>query len=111
MAGHGIIISRAYEEVLELAEKAQIPVITTLLGISSFPTEHFLNVGMPGMHGMSYASMAIDEADLLISLGMRFDDRVTGKVSAFAPRAKVIHVDVDPSRDKQERQGNGANCG
>ena len=97
LAGHGIIISRAYEEVLELAEKAQIPVITTLLGISSFPTEHFLNVGMPGMHGMSYASMAIDEADLLISLGMRFDDRVTGKVSAFAPRAKVIHLDVDPS--------------
>ena len=97
LAGHGIIISRAYQEVLELAEKAQIPVITTLLGISSFPSDHFLNVGMPGMHGMTYASMAIDEADLLISLGMRFDDRVTGKLSAFAPNAKVIHVDVDPS--------------
>ena len=97
LAGHGIIISRAYDEVLELAEKAQIPVITTLLGISSFPSEHFLNVGMPGMHGMSYASMAIDQADLLIALGMRFDDRVTGRVSAFAPNAKVIHVDVDPS--------------
>ena len=97
LAGHGVIISRAYEEVLELAEKAQIPVITTLLGISSFPTDHFLNVGMPGMHGMAYASMAINEADLLISLGMRFDDRVTGRLSAFAPDAKVIHVDVDPS--------------
>ena len=97
LSGHGIIISRAYEEVRELAEKAQIPVITTLLGISGFPTDHFLNVGMPGMHGMAYASMAIDEADLLISLGMRFDDRVTGRVSAFAPHAKVIHVDVDPS--------------
>ena len=97
LSGHGIIISRAYEEVLELAEKAQIPVITTLLGISSFPTDHFLNVGMPGMHGMAYASMAINESDLLISLGMRFDDRVTGRVSAFAPQAKVIHVDVDPS--------------
>ena len=97
LAGHGIIISRAYDEVLELAEKAQIPVVTTLLGISSFPTEHFLNVGMPGMHGMAYASMAIDQSDLLISLGMRFDDRVTGRLSAFAPNAKVIHVDVDPS--------------
>ena len=97
LAGHGIIISRAYEEVLELAEKAQIPVTTTLLGISSFPTGHFLNVGMPGMHGMAYASTAINEADLLISLGMRFDDRVTGRLSAFAPHAKVIHVDVDPS--------------
>ena len=97
LSGHGIIISRAYQEVLELAEKAQIPVVTTLLGISSFPTDHFLNVGMPGMHGMAYASMAINESDLLISLGMRFDDRVTGRLSAFAPQAKVIHVDVDPS--------------
>ena len=97
LAGHGITLSRAYQEVQELAEKAQIPVITTLLGISSFPTDHFLNVGMPGMHGMAYASIAIQEADLLISLGMRFDDRVTGRISDFAPKAKVIHVDVDPS--------------
>ncbi len=97
LAGHGIIISRAYEEVLELAEKAQIPVVTTLLGISSFPSDHFLNVGMPGMHGMAYASMAIDQADVLISLGMRFDDRVTGRLSDFAPNAKVVHIDVDPS--------------
>ena len=97
LAGHGVIISRAYEELRELAEKAQIPVITTLLGLSSFPTDHFLNVGMPGMHGMAYSSMAINEADLLISLGMRFDDRVTGRLSAFAPQAKVIHVDIDPS--------------
>ena len=97
LAGHGVIISRAYDETKELAEKAQIPVVTTLLGISSFPTDHLLNVGMPGMHGLAHASMAINEADLLISLGMRFDDRVTGRLSAFAPRAKVIHVDVDPS--------------
>ena len=97
LAGHGIIISRAYQEVLELAERAQIPVVTTLLGISSFPSDHFLNVGMPGMHGMAYASMAIDQADLLISLGMRFDDRVTGRLSDFAPNAKVVHIDVDPS--------------
>ena len=97
LAGHGITISRAFEEVQELAEKAQIPVITTLLGISSFPSDHFLNVGMPGMHGMAYASLALDQSDLIISLGARFDDRVTGRLSAFAPNAKVIHVDIDPS--------------
>ena len=97
MAGHGILISHAFAELRELAEKAQIPVITTLLGISSFPTDHFLHTGMPGMHGMAYASLAIDKADLLISLGMRFDDRVTGRISDFAPNAKVVHVDVDPS--------------
>ena len=97
LAGHGVIISRAYDELMELAEKAQIPVITTLLGISSFPETHPLSVGMPGMHGMAYASLAINEADLLLALGMRFDDRITGKLSAFAPNAKVIHVEVDPS--------------
>ncbi len=97
LAGHGVLISHAYTELLELAEKAQIPVITTLLGISSFPSSHYLNVGMPGMHGMAYASLAIDQADLLIGLGMRFDDRVTGRLKDFAPHAKVIHIDVDPS--------------
>ena len=97
LAGHGVLISHAYAELKELAEKAQIPVITTLLGISSFPTDHLLHVGMPGMHGMAYASLAIDKADLLISLGMRFDDRVTGRLSDFAPNARVVHVDVDPS--------------
>ena len=97
IAGHGVLISHAYEEVRELAEKAQVPVITTLLGISSFPTDHYLSMGMPGMHGMAYASLAIDQADLLISLGMRFDDRVTGRLSDFAPNAKIIHVDIDPS--------------
>ena len=97
LAGHGAIISRAYDELRELAEKAEIPVITTLLGLSSFPTKHFLNVGMPGMHGVAYASKAIYEADLLISLGMRFDDRVTGRISDFSPNSKVIHIDIDPS--------------
>ena len=97
IAGHGVLISHAYEELRELAEKAQVPVITTLLGISSFPTDHYLSMGMPGMHGMAYASLAIDEADLLISLGMRFDDRVTGRLSDFAPNAKIVHVDIDPS--------------
>ena len=97
LAGHGVIISRAYDELKELAEKTQIPVITTLLGISSFPETHVLSVGMPGMHGVAYASLALDRSDLIISLGSRFDDRVTGRVSAFAPKAKIIHVDVDPA--------------
>ncbi len=97
LAGHGVLISHAYDELSQLAEKAQIPVITTLLGISSFPTSHYLNLGMPGMHGMAHASLAIDQADLLISLGMRFDDRVTGRLKDFAPNAKIVHVDIDPS--------------
>ena len=97
LAGHGVIFSEAFDELRELAEKAQIPVITTLLGISSFPDDHVLCVGMPGMHGMAYASLAIEEADLLVALGMRFDDRITGKPSAFALSSKKIHVDIDPS--------------
>ena len=83
MAGHGVLISQAYNELIELAEKSQIPVITTLLGIGSIPTDHVLNMGMPGMHGMAYNNLAIDQADLLIGLGMRFDDRVTGRLREF----------------------------
>ena len=97
LAGHGIIISGVYQELREFAENAQIPVVTTLLGVSSFPENHVLSVGMPGMHGAAYASIAIDEADLLIALGMRFDDRVVGRVSDFAPGSRKIHVDIDPA--------------
>ena len=97
IAGRGVNISGAHAQLLELAEKAQIPVITTLLGIGSIPGSHLLSVGMPGMHGVAWASMAIDEADLLIGIGMRFDDRVTGNVNLFAPRAKKIHIDIDES--------------
>ena len=97
IAGHGVIISKAYDELKELAEKAQIPVITTLLGISSFPEDHVLSGGMPGMHGMAYANITIDRSDLLIAIGMRFDDRVVGRVKDFAPRAKIIHIDIDPA--------------
>lgn len=97
VAGHGVIISKAYDELKELAEKAQIPVITTLLGISCFPEDHVLWTGWPGMHGMAYASFAIEEADLIIALGMRFDDRITGNPSKFALNSKKIHIDVDPS--------------
>jgi acetolactate synthase-1/2/3 large subunit len=97
MSGHGVLISHAYGLMTEIAEKAQIPVITTLLGISSIPSDHELNLGMSGMHGMAYANLAIDEADLIIGLGMRFDDRVTGRISDFAPNAKIVHVDIDAS--------------
>ena len=97
VAGHGVTISKAYDELKELAEKAQIPVITTLLGISCFPEDHVLWTGWPGMHGMAYSSFAIEEADLIIALGMRFDDRITGNPSKFALNSKKIHIDVDPS--------------
>jgi acetolactate synthase-1/2/3 large subunit len=97
IAGRGVNISGAYDELKQLAETAQIPVATTLLGISSFPESHVLSYGMIGMHGMAYANMAVDAADLIIAIGMRFDDRATAKVSAFAPHARVIHIDIDPA--------------
>ncbi len=97
LAGHGVILSKAYDELRELAEKAQIPVVTTLLGVSCFPTSHVLSAGWPGMHGMAYSSLALEEADLMIALGMRFDDRITGNPKFFARNSKKIHVDIDPS--------------
>jgi acetolactate synthase-1/2/3 large subunit len=97
LAGRGVTISGAYDELKGLAERAQIPVITTLLGIGCFPESHVLSFGMLGMHGMAYANMAVDACDLIIAIGMRFDDRATGRVSGFAPKAKVIHIDIDPA--------------
>ncbi len=97
IAGRGIIISQAYSELKEIAEKAQIPVITTLLGIGSFPENHILSVGMLGMHGLAYANMAVQNADLLIAIGMRFDDRATCATSGFAPHTRIIHIDIDPA--------------
>ena len=97
MAGHGIILSNAYQELFVFAEKTNIPVITTLLGLSSFPETHPLAIGMPGMHGPAYVNHAISAADLIIGVGLRFDDRVSGKVSEFAPHARLIHIDIDPS--------------
>jgi acetolactate synthase-1/2/3 large subunit len=97
LAGHGVVISRAWDELVELSEKAQIPVITTLLGIGGFPGTHELNMGMPGMHGMYWNNMAISEADLIMGIGMRFDDRVTGSLKDFAPKAKIVHIDIDPA--------------
>jgi acetolactate synthase-1/2/3 large subunit len=97
LAGHGILKSGACEEILTLAERAHIPVAMTLLGIGCLPAHHPLNLGMMGMHGEHWVNEAIQEADLLIALGMRFDDRVTGKLASYAPHAKKIHIDIDPS--------------
>jgi len=97
IAGRGVIISGGYNELKRLAETAQIPVVTTLLGISCFPESHALSYGMIGMHGMAYANLAVDAADLIIAIGMRFDDRATAKVSGFAPHAHIIHIDIDPA--------------
>ncbi|MCM8762896.1 MAG: biosynthetic-type acetolactate synthase large subunit [Candidatus Omnitrophica bacterium] len=96
-AGGGVIISAAHNELRELAEKIKAPVTTTLLGLGGFPSTHELSLGMLGMHGTVYANYAIMESDLIIAVGARFDDRVTGKVDAFAPHAKIIHIDIDPA--------------
>ncbi|MDD5421861.1 MAG: biosynthetic-type acetolactate synthase large subunit [Candidatus Omnitrophica bacterium] len=95
--GGGAIISEASDEVRELATKNEIPVTMTLLGLGAFPLTDKLALGMLGMHGTAYANHAIMESDLIIAVGARFDDRVTGKVDAFAPHAKVIHIDIDPA--------------
>ncbi len=97
MAGNGVIMSGATAELRELAERTRIPVITTLHGIGAFPEDHPLSIGMPGMHGWVHVNRAIQECDVLFNIGGRFDDRVTGKASTFAPHARVIHVDIDPS--------------
>jgi acetolactate synthase-1/2/3 large subunit len=97
MIGHGVILGNAYAEVRALAEKTGIPVITTLLGISAFPESHPLHLGMPGMHGEVHVNRAIQHADVIVGIGLRFDDRVTGNVAAFAPRAKIIHIELDRS--------------
>jgi acetolactate synthase-1/2/3 large subunit len=97
LAGHGVIESRAMEQVRTLAERAQIPVALTLLGLGGFPASHPLNMGMMGMHGEAWVNNAIQEADLLIACGMRFDDRVTGKLASYAQNAKKIHIEIDPA--------------
>ena len=102
--GGGILKSRAAEALLELAEMVQIPVVTTLMARGAFPDSHDLCLGMPGMHGNFTAVTAMQRSDLLISLGARFDDRVTGKLDGFAPDAKIIHVDIDPAELGKVRQ-------
>ncbi|MCD6134588.1 MAG: biosynthetic-type acetolactate synthase large subunit [Candidatus Omnitrophica bacterium] len=97
MAGGGVITSGASGRLFEFAKKIQAPVTTTLMGLGAYPAEDELFLGMPGMHGTVYANRAITNSDLLIAIGCRFDDRVTGKLDAFAPQAKIIHIDIDPT--------------
>jgi acetolactate synthase-1/2/3 large subunit len=97
LAGHGILMSGAMQELRELSERAQIPVTLTLLGKGAMPEDHPLVIGMMGMHGAAASNFAIQQSDLIIALGMRFDDRVTGNLKTYAVNAKKIHVDIDPS--------------
>jgi acetolactate synthase I/II/III large subunit len=97
MVGHGVILANAYAAVRALAEKTGMPVVTTLLGISAFPEGHPLHLGMPGMHGEVHVNRAIQRADLIVAIGLRFDDRVTGNLASFAPRARIVHIDMDAS--------------
>ncbi len=111
LAGHGILLSGASTEVIKLAETASCPVTWTLLGSGAVPASHPLNMGMMGMHGEFAVNNAIQEADLLIACGMRFDDRVTGDVSTYSPNSKKIHIDIDPSEiNKIIKVDVGINC-
>ncbi len=101
IAGGGVILSGASKELKEFAEHTDIPVTMTLMGLGGFPGSHKLSLGMLGMHGTYYANKAVQDSDLIIAVGMRFDDRVTGKVDAFAPNAKIIHIDIDPTSIKK----------
>ncbi|MDZ4159792.1 MAG: thiamine pyrophosphate-dependent enzyme, partial [Anaerolineaceae bacterium] len=104
LAGNGVLMSGAMWELREFAEKTQTPIAVTLLGIGSFPAAHPLHLGMMGMHGEAWVNHAIQESDLLLAFGMRFDDRVTGNTSNYAPNARKIHADIDPSEiDKNIR--------
>jgi len=97
MIGHGAIISKAYKAISFLIEKMRIPVVNTLLGKGCFPETHELNLGMPGMHGTAYANKALEECDLIMAIGARWDDRITSKADAFCAKAIKIHIDIDPA--------------
>ena len=97
MTGGGVILGRASDLLTEMARKYQIPVTGTLMGLGSFPGSDPLWLGMLGMHGTYYANMAVSDCDLLIAVGVRFDDRVTGTIETFASKAKIVHIDIDPS--------------
>ncbi|RCX20290.1 acetolactate synthase large subunit [Fontibacillus phaseoli] len=97
LAGGGVVYSGGHEALLEFVNKTEIPITTTLLGLGGFPSGHDLWMGMPGMHGTYTANQSIQQADLLINIGSRFDDRVTGKLDGFAPKAKIVHIDIDPA--------------
>lgn len=97
LVGHGVLLSGAEKQLLEFIDKTGIPAASTLLGLSALPSNHPLNMGMLGMHGNYAPNVKTNECDLLIAVGLRFDDRVTGKVSGYAPQAKVVHIEIDPS--------------
>ena len=97
LAGHGVHVARAWEELQRFAERVNAPVVSTLLGLSALSADHPLCLGMAGMHGVAWANLAIQNADLLIAMGMRMDDRFTGSLRHFAPQAKLLHVDIDPA--------------
>ncbi len=111
LAGHGIIISGAGQAVLEFAEHTNTPVAMTLLGLGGLPASHPLNLGMMGMHGEAWVNHAIQEADLLLAFGMRFDDRVTGNLKTYAPLARKIHIEIDPSEINKNVKVDVALCG
>ena len=110
-AGGGIIAADASEELRELVELVDAPAVCTLMGLGALPAEHPNFISMPGMHGSYAANMGMTNADLLIALGVRFDDRVTGRLAAFAPHAKVIHVDIDPAEIGKNRDAGSAHRG
>ncbi|MEW5957863.1 MAG: biosynthetic-type acetolactate synthase large subunit, partial [Chloroflexota bacterium] len=111
LAGHGVLMSGAMRELRELAEKGSIPVTSTLLGLGGLPASHPLNLGMMGMHGEACTNHAIQEADLLIACGMRFDDRVTGNLKTYSPHSKKIHIEIDASEiNKNVRVDVGINA-
>ena len=97
LAGHGVHVARAWEELQRFAERVNAPVVSTLLGLTALSADHPLCLGMAGMHGVAWANLAIQNADLLIAMGMRMDDRFTGSLRHFAPQAKLLHVDIDPA--------------
>src|SRR4030081_1242613 len=104
IAGQGVLLSGAWDELRSFAEKTQIPVMTTLLGISSFPETHPLSLGFLGMHGWVHSNYAVHHADLVVSIGMRMDDRACGKFAGFAPQARTVHIDIEPAEiGKHER--------
>ena len=103
IAGHGVLLSDATEELYKLATTCQIPVTNTLLGLGSFPGEHQLSLGMLGMHGTVYANYATNEADVILALGIRFDDRIAGVPKEFCPQATIVHVDIDPAEIEKNK--------
>lgn len=106
LAGQGVLLSRAERELIALAEKAGIPIANTLLGLTSVPSKHYLNVGMLGMHGRLGANTLTNEADVIMAVGMRFDDRVTGAVDRYARQAQIVHIDIEPKQlDKAKSNG------